>query len=584
MVPHLQRQGRLPLPLVESGNLAQPSFLELSSRILRLKNRWHILAHEVQLLVGDRDAIYTKSDLGSWGTKYLATRFCKRVLALATPDENGYPSTPNHPQVSFLAWLEDADIEDLPSISDNSQLQPHLVHLPSDLETYLGSVSVMKLRRILAPFGPVSGTLVETEIKLLRETMEVTSPGELTRILIRAASEGYDSIVEAFHDRGLDMTERDSTGESPLTLAASRGKDSVVQLLLAQLLMDSPTVYTDFQSGRYPAALWNASKNGHISTVRHLIKLMNKSNASPAEQLNIPLILAAGNGHDELVKTLIACGADTRTHHDQPNDQEWAGLEPMIRKVATMEVLKSCAYGGVQFWGDLNVYPPLVASILNDPDHHLVSLAIAMRTALQAAAEGGHLSTVNLLLQNSAEINDPPAEFSGRTALQAAAGGGHLDVVNRLLRKGAGVNAAGATFSGRTALQAAAAGGHLEVVNRLLEEGAEVHAPPAHTDGRTALQAAAGGGHLDVVDRLLAEGAEVNAPPSSIAGRTALQAAAGGDHLNVVNRLLENGAEVNAMQAHSEGRTALESAEFGGYRALVRRLREVGAESPRGSR
>ena len=59
------------------------------------------------------------------------------------------------------------------------------------------------------------------------------------------------------------------------------------------------------------------------------------------------------------------------------------------------------------------------------------------------------------------------ALFDGRTALQAAAEGGHLEVVDRLLAAKAEVNAA-AGYGGRTALQAAAGGGHLEVVDRLL--------------------------------------------------------------------------------------------------------------------
>ena len=61
--------------------------------------------------------------------------------------------------------------------------------------------------------------------------------------------------------------------------------------------------------------------------------------------------------------------------------------------------------------------------------------------------------------------------WDGRTALQAAAGGGHLDVVERLLAAGADVNAA-AAHGGRTALQAAAGGGHLDVVERLRQAGA----------------------------------------------------------------------------------------------------------------
>jgi hypothetical protein len=59
----------------------------------------------------------------------------------------------------------------------------------------------------------------------------------------------------------------------------------------------------------------------------------------------------------------------------------------------------------------------------------------------------------------------------GRTALRAAAGGGHIAVVERLLKEKADANAAAAARDGgRTTLQAAAVGGHLAVVERLLQD------------------------------------------------------------------------------------------------------------------
>ncbi|KAI9658885.1 MAG: hypothetical protein M1821_001845, partial [Bathelium mastoideum] len=201
------------------------------------------------------------------------------------------------------------------------------------------------------------------------------------------------------------------------------------------------------------------------------------------------------------------------------------------------------------------------------------------RTALQAAAEGGHLAIVERLLQENADVNAAAAEYgSGRTALQAAAGGGHLAIVERLLQENADVNAAAAEYgSGRTALQAAAGGGHLAVVKRLLQENADVNAAAAKYEGRTALQAAAGGGHLAVVERLLQENADVNAAAAKYEDRTALQAAAGGGHLAVVERLLQEKADVNAA-AGSWGRTALQAAAEGGHLAVVERLLQEKAD------
>jgi ankyrin repeat protein len=80
------------------------------------------------------------------------------------------------------------------------------------------------------------------------------------------------------------------------------------------------------------------------------------------------------------------------------------------------------------------------------------------RTALQAAAERGHLVVVERLILEKADVNAVPSSYSGRTALQAAAGGGHLAVVERLIYEKVDVNAKPSMYFDRIALQAAAEG------------------------------------------------------------------------------------------------------------------------------
>ncbi len=91
----------------------------------------------------------------------------------------------------------------------------------------------------------------------------------------------------------------------------------------------------------------------------------------------------------------------------------------------------------------------------------------------------------------------------GRTALQAAAGGGHLEVVEKLLAAGADVNAAAGLWTDRAASRSwrrPSRGGR-----DAASSGADVNATAAG-DGRTALQAAAESGHQQVVNRLKAAG------------------------------------------------------------------------------
>lgn len=90
-----------------------------------------------------------------------------------------------------------------------------------------------------------------------------------------------------------------------------------------------------------------------------------------------------------------------------------------------------------------------------------------------------------MLLEHGAMVDC--ADWDQRTALRAAAWGGHEDIVKALLQHGADVNRT--DDEGRTALIAAAYMGHSEIVEHLLDFGAEID--HADNDGRTALSVAA---------------------------------------------------------------------------------------------
>ena len=90
-------------------------------------------------------------------------------------------------------------------------------------------------------------------------------------------------------------------------------------------------------------------------------------------------------------------------------------------------------------------------------------------TALLLAAFQGHLEVVRLLLEAGADKDS--ATTDGATALLVADREGHLEIVRLLLEAGADKDAA--TTDGATALLLAAFQGHLEVVRLLLEAGAD---------------------------------------------------------------------------------------------------------------
>ena len=199
-------------------------------------------------------------------------------------------------------------------------------------------------------------------------------------------------------------------------------------------------------------------------------------------------------------------------------------------------------------------------------------------TALESAAQGGHLPCVRYLLRHGATTAPQNSHFS---ALKRASAGGFSDVVDALLQ-------AGARPSDDNALHAAAFGGHLEIVNRLLvDASADIDASYEYENGfrdghLTALQEAARGGHLNVVDALVRKGADVNALPRD-RGMTALQAAVSCDSPEMVRYLIAAGANINAP-AEEGGRTALQKAAEVGNIEIVDMLLDAGAVLERSAR
>ncbi|KAG8139735.1 hypothetical protein E2320_002511, partial [Naja naja] len=163
-------------------------------------------------------------------------------------------------------------------------------------------------------------------------------------------------------------------------------------------------------------------------------------------------------------------------------------------------------------------------------------------TPLMAAANGGHVKIVKLLLAHGADVN---AQSS--TALTYACAGGYVDVVKGLLESGASIE--DHNENGHTPLMEAGSAGHVEVARVLLENGAGIN---THSNEfkESALTLACYKGHLDMV-RFLLEA--VNMPADSF--ESPLTLAACGGHVELAALLIERGA--NLEEVNDEGYTPL---------------------------
>lgn len=187
------------------------------------------------------------------------------------------------------------------------------------------------------------------------------------------------------------------------------------------------------------------------------------------------------------------------------------------------------------------------------------------------------------LLDNNANVNQPPAAHCGLTALQAAARGGHLAAIKLLLDNGGTTAEPAAWSGGLTAMQAAAKGGHLKALELLIDYNGDIDEQPGFDGGRTALQAAAEAGHLDILEFLLSLEANIDAEPAFRNGLTAFQAAVVSGKFHAMSMVLNEGVDDIDRKFESEtnpefhGRSPMEWAVRSGRRDVVRRLLRTAA-------
>ena len=185
---------------------------------------------------------------------------------------------------------------------------------------------------------------------------------------------------------------------------------------------------------------------------------------------------AAISGNSDEVRRLIAEGADVneRLDLDINGQQDVAGSPLHV-------ALRNCAYDSPSFaGGDRHLE---VVKILLAAGADVRSPRKWEGTPLHDAARLGLIHVAELLIASGADVNSKE-DAERRTPLHLAAANGRLKMVDYLLSRGAAIDAvadwkpplhAAIRFSGdrgKTPLQLAAEKGHVAVVKRLLDAGA----------------------------------------------------------------------------------------------------------------
>lgn len=102
--------------------------------------------------------------------------------------------------------------------------------------------------------------------------------------------------------RGADPMSRDNNGSLPLHLAARRGNDEIVKILL-----DQSSVHVDVKDGSGKTALHLACSEGHKNVCQILLNFGASITEVAADKMT-PLHCAIHNSHSEVARLILNRG------------------------------------------------------------------------------------------------------------------------------------------------------------------------------------------------------------------------------------------------------------------------------------
>jgi ankyrin repeat protein len=318
--------------------------------------------------------------------------------------------------------------------------------------------------------------------------------------------------------------------------------------------------------------LSHATEKGHADIVAILLEKGADPHATDIKTDRTPLMNAAYQGDQKSVNLLLDKGVNI----DTANRTGWTALNSAADQghIDIVQLL-------LERKADPNACSPLIKA-LNRNYSEVAQLLLKQHadpnqadangcTPLNMAAMKGHEDAVKQLLKLGADANS--VRSSRRTALYDAAKNGHTGIIRLLLENGAHINTP--NIDGATPLHQAVFNGHTQTVNLLLERGVNINLATNST-GNTPFHLAADNGHIDIVKLLLEKGVDINLPTKN-SGATALHLAADKSRIGMVKLLLEKGADINLPKKNS-GATALHLAADKGRIGMVKLLLEKGVD------
>jgi ankyrin repeat protein len=335
-------------------------------------------------------------------------------------------------------------------------------------------------------------------------------------------SDGDFMPIQAVLPHGITVNSTEAKAGADLLAAARDGRMDLATILLDQ----GANVNFTAPSGNTPVSM--AARNGHYEVTRLLLQRGANVDGSGRDR-GVPLIAAAKMGHSEIAMLLLDHGATLKSD----------------TAVARSLLVSAAKYGDTDLVQNLLQRDININCAVPERDstnrglHSFMLKSAEYRSPLAAAIEGGHLKTVQLLLERGAKPNDH--ERDSHSPLAIAIKDGHNETALQLLEHKANPN----VFRpmGCTLLRAAVERGNCELVRRLLQYGADPNQESAPGILRSPLSVATKEGNIEIVQLLLDCGANPNGHERD--SNSPLVIAIKGGRNEIAFKLLEHGADPN---------------------------------------
>ena len=342
--------------------------------------------------------------------------------------------------------------------------------------------------------------------------------------------------------------------------------------MIRSLLIPTVLMLLSTQAARGQTLL-EAIDAGDLATVERILSEHPSLLNAPDEGGHTPLNWAAYRGKVEVVRRLLALGADASiadSEHHQPIHNAAAGgytgvIETLL--ASGVDINTPGANGMTALLFSISSMHPEAAGWLLDRGADPTLARSNGLTALHYAALRGFPDLIERLVALGIDVNVQTQALS--TPLLHASASGHAPAVLKLLELGADIELA--NDYGRTPLlYVARESGDAEMARLLVEHGANVDALDIYDDSPLVL--AAWRGFSAIVDLLLDSGADV--PTTGTRGLQLIRYSAERGLSRLMTELVERGADLTLKDGR--GGTLLHSAASGGSAEIVRLLVEQG--------